>query len=330
MSKIKHLKNFLPKRVTILIRGLVYSFRLLPEYAYWFRNDITQSSWLTNERSTLAGLMVTSHVLEKGITMPERRLGFGYERVREIIQKNKSAIKTYTENHIEIQASLKDLEQYLQMHETEGFNLPDDIVNGIKDLLKYKHTDTVSCFESTPEQLFRETKDFREFANSRHTVRWYSDKKIDKEVLIKAIKLAQTAPSACNRQSSKVYVIDSDEKKTEVLKLQNGNRGFGHLADKILLITSDMKCWSYNNRSMAYIDGGIFTQNLLYALHYYKICACTLNAGMTIKGRKRLRKIVGLSPSEIPIVFISIGIAPDHFMVAGSQRINVEDIYKFL
>lgn len=324
------LKRIFPRGMVNVLRGLVYSCRLLPEYAYWFRNDIVQSSLLKNERSELAGLMVTSHVLEKGITMPERRLGFGYERVRDIIKRCKNVISKYGNDHIEVQSTLKDLEQYLHIHEGVGFNLPEDILSGINEMLKYKIMDTTACFECSPEELFKNTNNFYEFAHSRHTVRWYSDEKVDKDYLVKAIELAQTAPSACNRQSVKVYVIDSEDKKKEVLKLQNGNRGFGDKADKILLITSDMKCWNYMNRSMAYIDGGIFTQNLLYALHYHKICACTLNAGMTIEERKKLEKVVGYTSSEIPIVFITIGRVPEHFKVAGSQRLNVEDIYKFV
>lgn len=326
----KKLKKIIPSCVLTFVRMIREMPQLLREYNYWFKRDLYQSSLFPTEKSLLASLVVNSHVLEKGITMPNRRMGFGYDRVRKIIRMCANLISKYTENHIEIQSSLKDLEQYLQMHQQANYELPKDISQGIEKLLKYKKTDTIECFESTPDELFKKTNDFSEFAHSRHTVRWYSDEKVDKDSLIKAIELAQTAPSACNRQSVKVHVIDSADKKAEVLKLQNGNRGFGDKADKILLITSDMKCWNYKHRSMAYIDGGIFTQNLLYALHYHKICACTLNAGMTIEKRKKLQEVVGYSSSEIPIVFITIGKAPEHFMVAGSQRLNVEDIYKFV
>lgn len=320
------IQNYLSKGVTAI--SVIYE--LLTEYIWWFKFDLRQSSLFPTLKSKLATLLVTSHVLEKGISMPDRRYGFGYERVREIIKMNNSVIKNFSENHIEIQSSLNNLEQYLQIHESAGFKLPDDIASGIKNLLRYKKTETKACFESTPEKLFIETTSFYEFAHSRHTVRWFSDKKIDKCILIKAIELAQTAPSACNRQSVKVYVIDSDDKKAEVSKLQNGNRGFGHLADKILLITSDMKCWKYEHRYMAYIDGGIFVQNLLYALHYYKICACTLNAGLTVRERNKLQELIGYSPSEIPVVFICIGKAPEHFMVAGSQRKSVDKVCQFV
>lgn len=328
MKKI--LKKILPKECISFGKVIVNSFHLLPEYNYWFWRDLINSSLIQNEESALFSLLVTSHVLEKGITMPKRRLGFGIERVRAVIKRCTQCIHLYSENHIEIQSALKDLEQYLQLHEESNFELPSDISASIRELLRYKHYDTVPCFESTPDELFRETTDFVEFALSRHTCRWYSEEDVDKETLVRAIALAQTAPSACNRQATRVYIIESEEKKKQVLRMQNGNRGFGHLANKIILVTSDMKGWSYKYRQMAHFDAGIFTMNLLYALHYHKICACTLNANLSIRQRQKLQEIVGFTDSEIPAVFIAIGKAPERFMIAGSQRVKTEQIYKFV
>lgn len=325
-----NIRKILPKAVIHAARIIKYALCLLPEYIYWFKKDLSQSSLFPNKESRLSSLMIMSHVLEKGITMPDRHLGFGYDRVRKIIKACDLAISDYSPNHVEIQSTLKDLEQYLQIHESSQYQLPVDIYNNIIDLLKYKEIDTLPCYESTPEDFFKVTKNFYEFAHSRHSIRWYANEEINKDDLMKAIELAQTAPSACNRQSTRIYVIGTSAKKEAVLRLQNGNRGFGYLADKILLITSEMKCWSYKTRTSAYLDAGIFTQNMLYALHFYKMCACTLNAHLTIKQRRELQKTVGFSDSEIPVVFISIGKAPAHFMVAGSQRLQTEQICTFV
>lgn len=326
----KYLKIILPIWCRRRLKCIAYSIKLMPEYAYWFWRDLWYSNIYRNKKSELAGLMINSHVLEKGITMPHRRNGFGYERVRSIIKRCKLAISEYSAEHIEIQSTLQDIDQYLQIHKDVGFKLPDDIQNGAEEILKYKNQETAKCFYSSPSKFFKSTIDFCEFAKSRHTCRWYSKTPVDREDLIMAIHLAQTAPSACNRQSTKVYVIDSKEKKSQVIALQNGNRGFGESADKIILITSDMRFWSFKHRTSAYLDAGIFTMNLLYSLHYYKICACTLNASLSIKKRKLLHDIVGYSKSEIPMVFISIGKAPEVLMIAGSQRLRTEQIYKFI
>lgn len=314
-----------------LLRAIKHFFPFLGETLYWMWKDLWHSATVKrNQNENLAELMVANHVLEKGITMPGRRFGFGYERVRGIIARCRKYIREYTPNHIEIQSAIDILNQYYKIHAEGMFTLPDDIVTGIKELSKHKIYDTNPCFETTKSEYFAPTDNFKDFAHSRHSVRWYSDEKIPDESLINAIHLAQTAPSACNRQGIRVYIVTSKEKKEEVLKLQNGNRGFGHLADRILLITADMGFWKCSQKTSAFLDAGIFTMNLLYALHYYEICACTLNAHLTIKKKSHLRKIVGYSNSELPVVFISIGNAPEKFMVTGSQRLSKEVIYKMV
>lgn len=323
------LKVIIPTKLIVAIRCIIAHFVLIPEYVYWFYKDVWQSSLIPSQKSDMAALMVTSHVLEKGITMPNRRLGFGYDRVRDVIKRCSLAIKKYNENHIEIQIALNDLEQYQELHEKEKYILPTDIKENINYLLTFKHQEIVKCFSTTPNSFFENVTDFKDFANQRHSVRWYSEEIIDDETILNVIKLAQTAPSACNRQSTNVYVIGSAERKRKILEIQTGNRGFGFQADKILLLTADLSCWNYKQRSSAYLDSGVFLQNLLYSLHYYKICACTLNAHLSIKKRIKLRQIVDYKKSEIPIVFILIGKAPEKFMIAGSQRVNADGICFF-
>ena len=318
-------------RVLEILRATKHFFPLLAETLYWTWENLWHSATVKrNQNENLAELMVANHVLEKGITMPGRRLGFGYERVRGIIDRCRRYIREYTANHVEIQSAIDILNQYYKIHADEKFTLPGDIVAGIQELSKHKIYDTNHCFETTKEEYFASTDNFKDFAHSRHSVRWYSDEKIPDGPIINAIHLAQTAPSACNRQGIRVYIITSQDKKEEVLKMQNGNRGFGHKADRLLLITADMGYWKCNQKTSAFLDAGIFTMNLLYALHYYKICACTLNAHLTIKKKKLLKKIVGYSESEHPVVFISIGNAPEKFMITGSQRIERELIYKMV
>jgi nitroreductase len=329
MKKIS--SKILPTRIVEILRAIKQFFPLLGETIYWMCQDLWHSYTVKrNSKENLAELMVANHVLEKGITMPGRNLGFGYEKVRSIISKCREYIKIYSPNHIEIQTTIDILQQYYDLHIENHFELPGDIIAGIIEVQKSKLYNTKLCYEITKSEYFASTDNFKDFALSRHSVRWYSDKNIDDEDIINAIQLAQTAPSACNRQEIRVYIISAEDKKKAVLELQNGNRGFGHLANRILLITTDMGFWKCKNRTSAFLDAGIFTMNLLYALHYYKICACTLNAHLSIKTKKKLRNIVNFSKSEIPVVFITIGNAPEKFMVTGSQRVEREAIYKMV
>lgn len=323
------IRNLIPLSLRNYVKRVYYSFKLIPFYAYWFKRDVKNSNLFDTEKNDMTGLLVAGHVIEKGLTMPEGRLGFGYPRIRDLISRCKVFVKKYPCEKIEIQAAINDLAQYLKLHESNNFDLPADINKGIKELLAYQKCQVKDCQFVSKEEFFKETKNFFDLAHQRHTVRWYSDTEIDKKELIEAIELATTAPSACNKQSIKVYVIETPSLKTEVLNIHTGNRGWGHNANKILLLTSDMNCWNFQFRTSAFLDGGIFTQNLLYALHYHNIAACTMNAELTPKAIEKLRSLIGFKQSEIPIDFIAIGVPPATFKYAGSQRINVDKIYEF-
>lgn len=323
-----HLKN---KKIRTIARRIKQSIQLLKEERVWFSRCIIYNNANQSMGADLSTLLVISHVLEKGITMPNRRYGFGYDRVRQVIANTKMCIEKYGADHDEIQFALGDLFEYKSIHEGVSFDLPDDIINGINELNDYaSEKSRITSLNCNVSAFFKEWNSFSDFAHSRHTCRHYSDVPVDMEDIKKCIQLAQTAPSACNRQSTKVHIIASKEAKSIVLKYQNGSRGFGQFVDKFLLITADQNAWEVRQQKSAYIDAGIFTMNLLYALHEKHICACTLNAHIYHSQIGGFYKELGLPKSEVPIVFIAIGNPKEDFMVAKSMRIDCENIINVL
>ncbi|MBR2153582.1 MAG: nitroreductase family protein [Bacteroidaceae bacterium] len=325
----KSLKQLVPKSFWIFVKRFYYRIKEYRKNAYWEKRDLTfsQEFKFGSEEATLSGLLVAGHVLEKGITMPARRLGFGIERVRDLIARCQYCIHHFGANSIELQSAIADLRQYRVLHAEAQYELPKDIVENIERLESELKLTDENCYSMTRSEYFSDTKDFKAFAEQRHSVRWFSDIPVDDSILEKAIHLAQTAPSACNRQATRVKIISDPKVKEQICNtFQNGNRGFGHLVDKWLLITQEQGAWSLKYRTSMFIDAGIFTMNLLYALHYYKICAVTLNAHMSVANSKKLQHLLGYPESEVPIVFIALGNAPEKFMIAKSRRLNVEDI----
>lgn len=290
------------------------------------RAFLFSGTYANNKNADLAKLMIESHTLEKGITMPNRRLGFGQDRVCSIITNCKTVIKRWGDDSVELQSALANLAQYLSIHKEAGYGLPEKIIKGIEELMPRLAIHGDNCYTVNRDNYFSGTEDFASFARSRHSLRSFSSVPIDENKLMDAILLAQTAPSACNRQATRVKIISSEEGKKICCQMQRGNRGFGESADKWLLITTEMGDWAYNHIQEGFTDAGIFVMNLLYALHYYNIAACTLNALFSPEEREQLRKGLGYSESEEPVCFIVIGNPTEEFMVPRSARLKVGDI----
>ena len=303
----------------------------LKQNIYWAWFQVRYSNLIISQKSQQSTLLVVAHVLEKGLTMPNMRLGFGQERVRYLLYLVNDYIKSNDIRHISVQAAMNDLHEYLFIHSKNGYQLPKDIVEGIERLEKLRigKEDEVSIYE-TSEQYFSSVLDFERFSSSRRSVRNYSKEKVDIDDVINSIRIAQTAPSACNRQATRIKIIESKENIEYVLGVQNGTRGFGHLADKILLVTTDMSSWNFDDKDLAIFDSGIFTMNLLYALHSNKICACPLNATMSQRQLIQVKNKLNIPTSEILVCFITIGYPTEDFKIAKSTRLDTNDIYTII
>ncbi len=174
-------------------------------------------------------------------------------------------------------------------------------------------------------------KEFPEFSQSRHSVRDFDPSvEIDISRIQNAIELATTAPSACNRQPVRVHVISDKALLSECLKIQNGNRGFGHLGNKLLIVTAKVSSQLSSNEFFSiYIDGGIFLMNLAYALHYNKIAHCILNWFADPKQDKALRQIIDLPEDENVIAYVLCGEASSNFKQVASPRLPWETIVRY-
>ena len=283
-----------------------------------------------NKKKILDYLIVFYHPIEKGLAMPDFRLGFGQERVEKVIYICNEYISRYNDSPRVLIDAIEVIAEYNRLHKSHNFKLDGILQNHIDDLL--------SRFQDVPpsSQLYFKCEDFFSksnspfpfFASSRRSIRDYDTRQIvNEDVLKSAVDLAITAPSTCNRQSVKVHLVKDKELVKQVLSMQSGNRGFGHRADKVLIITSDLQSWNVpGERFSPYIDGGIFAMNLLYALHYHHIGACPLNWSENVERNKKLHQLLGIPNHEIVVMMICCGMAPKEFKIVRSKRKSLNDI----
>jgi nitroreductase len=173
----------------------------------------------------------------------------------------------------------------------------------------------------------RWTIDFADFAAARHSVRVFSDKSVDRQDIQRAVVTAQRAPSVCNRQSWRVYALNDRGSIKQALAFQNGNTGFGDQIPCLLLVTGDTSTMIFTyERNQIWIDGGLFSMALLYALQSLGLATCCLNLCMPWSVEAKLARFYKLPDSERPIMMIAVGHLPDRLLVANSQRQPIDSV----
>lgn len=173
--------------------------------------------------------------------------------------------------------------------------------------------------------------DPRKFFLSRFSVRDFDCKKVLNEDIIKAIELALNTPSVCNRQASFVYCIYTREEIDRALSLQNGNRGFGHEVQCLLILCANLSAFdTAGERYQQWIDGGMFSMSVVWALHSLGLGSCCLNWSKGPVDDMRLRALVPINDEHTVLMMLAVGFPRENLKVCYSARKPVDTFYKNL
>ena len=136
------------------------------------------------------------------------------------------------------------------------------------------------------------------------------------------MRIAQKAPSACNRQATKVYYYRDSLINKQLGKYIAGNTGFDDEVKAYLVITGDMSAfYDTFERNQLYVEGGMFAMALMESLHYKGIASCALQNGELRKKNQKFKEICRNIPeNERIILFIAIGYYREHYSYAVSNR----------
>lgn len=301
-----------------------YSMLRCVEYSGAFARD-------TKEKA-LARLIMTYHIVEKGLTMPNRRFTFGQQILLDLIRQINDFKCKYGLGEPQVVHAIGVIKAYLEMHQVlEDTVKKDDPIfwETLQQFVSlYKDVKVAKQPHLTRNEFYaKKDAPFPEFAFARHTLRHYATTPLSTERIEAAVKIALSTPTACNRQYCRVHCILDKDLIAKLLEIQAGNRGFGHLADKLLVVTADLQgIQGIAERDDLFTNGGMFLMNLCYALYYHEIAHCILNWSRTPEADMEMRRIFNIPATETVIAMLTCGETPSEFDVASSPRRPITDI----
>lgn len=321
---------------SFLKRNFVLPLRLWRQYQH-DRRKFLNSSFMVRKNQTLDNLKASmtfhAHALEKGFVHDDFRPGFGKKASSELIQAMEQYLRhDYDTTDLRFRIATDTLNEYVRVHEHIGSQNPNNM-RIKKWLIAHELLSTGPIvdggffLQSKMEVGHAITENFETFSNSRHSVRNFSGASISQDAINSALKLATNSPSVCNRQSYHVHQVHDKHSIDSLLKIQGGINGMAHGISDLLIVSTDEEYFgSINERNQPYIDGGIFSMNLLYSLHYKNIAACPLNADLDLKGEARVKNILNMKKSECLILFIAVGGFMEQNRIPLSRRETTDDI----
>ena len=325
MNKIKH-------KIISCIRQLKLAYSLLIELLSYGKRLFRYNASIRTDLD-IAKMQYTilreNHVIEKGMSMRAPRKGFGQEKVSKLL----SRLQTYYLNYGHIDkgfliyplSTIKEYISYTNKNGTEIHHIEKKYHNTLKICIITEDELNISSGIQTitkEEIITQSHKSFKDLVQSRHSIRYYLPTPPKKEDIEEALKIAQQTPSACNRQSWRTHVFMNQD-STSLLEQQGGANGFESEILCTILVTADMKAFLSYEPMQCYVDGGLYSMNLINALHSLGYGTIPLSCGFQQKKLDNIAKNFGIPDNEAMICMIGVGVLHDTLNIAVSHRKDI-------
>jgi nitroreductase len=325
-NKIKSLPGF--KTVNLVRLSLKERFSMLSSYFYdykKFNNNYSFNATKTDKEGLSYWILQDKHRLEKGLSLPSPRLGFGELVITRLCNNLQSYKEKYGKDDV-YYFGVGALRSYKDFHEEKEPQFLSKCLTA--DLLADSYEGRSVDAGITPVKKFAVHDSFSDLAINRHSCRHFDINRVVEAQTIKSLLPAITkTPSVCNRQHWRLHVFSGD-KKNELLSLQNGNAGFKENIPYLAIITSDLRAF-YNatERNQAYTDGGMFAMSLIYALESVGISSCALNWCVTPQKDTAMYNLNIIPKNETVIMFIAFGYPFEEGFFANSPRLDINKFF---
>lgn len=253
-------------------------------------------------------MLLQSHALEKGMSLTDKRSSWGGVKALSLCEN----IEKYTASGGKVNEVFILSVNVLHKYRKDDRSCKDaqlmERVNALcSHYSQYVNENSAGVtLVGTPPSFNK--NDIRSFFDSRHSIRQFSEEPITDSEISAIVNFAECTPTACNRQSSRVYVYRERSKIAEILQNQLGDQGWCSGATALFVVTGCESLFGgVHERKQVYIDGGLYAMNLVYGMHLQHIASCYKMFVREPRRERVFKKICGIPANETPIVLVLAG-----------------------
>lgn len=293
---------------------------------------------LNKAKLTSVELRRNVHRLEKGLIMKPARDVFAKDYIGETIDFYKTAVEAYRANESlvdesEMRWAYEVMTKYFKHCKTGKSEIVDSARNVFENLGFELKKDKVP---SSPYEFSKLDKkviahdEFSHLVMNRRSVRWFTDKKIDRKDIEESVDLAVQSPSACNRSPYEYYYFDDPKLVKEVADIPFGAGGYSHQIPGVVVVVGDLaNYFSPRDRHAIYIDGSLSAMTFMYSLQTKGLGSCVINWPDFEPLEVKMQKKLGLKSSQRVIMLIAVGHPDEQGGVPSSRKKSTSTILRY-
>lgn len=321
------MKSFLRK-----IRSFKQIFPILKsEVDGFYKSDKEKLSYRT---------LMPCHTVEKGMALKNYEPGHGKKAVNEVLNRMSEFSQQDIINNYPFLECVSVISCWLDIQETADVDVKLERARFEEQLNRFEgieYSDFIKAAEDmvsgasfiNKEYLLEKSHaQFADLAKNRHSIRAFSNEEITREELMRVIKTASYAPSACNRQPVKVYTSLDADKNNTISKYVPGNKEFENDVPYYMIVTSNREYFGDSEFCQWFVNGGIALAYITLSMFSEGIGSCIFQWPSNYPGECELKKLSGISEAESICGIIGYGKLPEKVKVIGACRKPVDDYLK--
>lgn len=312
------------------IRGLYRISESFKGFLYDYRRFVLFGGWKENLKETETrnySLAMAYHGLEKSLSYKQRDVNSGWSNARRVFLRLKTASDNGEFGYHDV-ASSQVLYKFLTLPENVEKKESKEMLSFIKSLDVFSKEEHGAIDKPFKVITSGKLDNPEAFFFSRYSLREYKENGVvEKQTVERVVKLAMKTPSVCNRQEWHVYHTSNREIMDTALSYQNGNKPFGKKIPNLFIVAVDLKAFfAGSEHYQHWIDGGLFSMSLIYALHSLGIASCPLNWSQTPKADKAIRKALRIEDNHTIVMMIGFGYPDSQNRVCSSTRRPLNEV----
>ena len=276
------------------------------------------------------------HSIEKGLSLEKPRLFFGIPKIREMLDLVVEYAKKQDYSIDIVNMALDAVDAYKEYHKDvlndPQLNLIISKHSALREIYPKKNNLTAGTLRIQRQLDENQFDYFSNLVMQRHSVRDFSKEPVPMNLLHKACELALRAPSACNRQGTRIYILTGEHKQL----LENwlsGIGGFAEEVDKYIIVAAKISAYRFEEacQFQYVVSPSILEGYLSLALQSLGIGACLIQRPLIrTKLWKDLSKKLNVPDDEQIVLMLGVGMLKEQYNVPVSNRLSYETIVKEL
>lgn len=297
-------------------------------------SEVLKSEEFKKERQT-AQIIRLIHSIEKGLCIEKPRLGFGVVKLKKLFALCLSYANEFGCEDFCLKMARDAIKEYIDFHKEKNYE-SEDFSKICKEFLDFpckenNESEHYGGVINVKHECSIDFEQLEKFFSNRHSIRDFSNEPVMKEEILRAIHAAQYAPSACNRQAVRAYVLSSSKICGLYKDDLSGIGGFAEKADKFILITGKLSAYDIGEYNQHVVSASIFATYLIEALFAQKIGSCMVQRPLYYSIQwKNIANELGIPMDERLVLMIAIGKIKDEYTVPLSKRFPTDAIVKFI